>query len=145
MIMSYQLKNFVLVFSFVSCAILLSGFLFPGRCAETCSPVLASLMPKGAVKITGRYMSSGMIGMGSAAAWLPFEHPCSNQTTKYPGHFMMDVQHYTGDGVNLLKMQVDSVEQQTLQNEKAENDKIQKKVRGSNSTLETINPVKAEF
>lgn len=108
-----------------------------------CPPFLASLMPKGAVNVTGQYMAAGMVGIGAAAADLPFVHPCANQTTKYPGHIGVDVQHYKGDGVKLFKMQVDSVEKQTLQSERAEMERRLSDIRKT-STLGKISDVKTE-
>lgn len=111
--------------------------------AEACPPVLAGFMPKNAVKVTGQYTPAGMISMGGASADLPFTNPCSNQTTKYPGRITFDVQHYTGDGVTMLKMQVDAVEQQALSSKKAEFDKRVPKP-GSNPKLLSVSPVKTE-
>ena len=58
---------------------LFTGLFSEAPGAEACPPVLAGLMPKDAVKVTGSYRPSGMISMGSASADLPFSNPCSNQ------------------------------------------------------------------
>ena len=110
--------------------------------AEPCPPVLAGLMPKDAVKVTGQYTPSGMIGMGSAAADLPFSNPCSNQTTRSPGLITLDVQHYRGDGVAMLKIQVDAVEQQELASERARFEKLVPKP-GSPKLL-SVSPIRTE-
>jgi hypothetical protein len=135
----------MLLCGIVSCAVILSGFVLPAWSAETCSPVLAGMMPKGAVHVSGKYTPSGMISMGSAGADLPFENICANQTTKYPGRVTFDVQHYTGDGVEMLKMQVGMVEEQALQDEKKAFEKSYQKMKKSPSpSLDSVSPVKEE-
>ena len=106
--MKNPLMRHSIVLSLIPGMFLFLGLFSDALSAETCPPVLAGLMPKDAVKVTGSYMPSGMISMGSAAADLPFSNPCSNQTTKYPGRITLEVQHYTGDGVAMFKMQVDA-------------------------------------
>jgi hypothetical protein len=142
--MTNLVKLFILVLLFVSIGIPLSGPFSQSTAAENCPAVLAGLMPKGAVKVTGQYMPTEMISMGSAGADLPFANICSNQTTRYPGHITLEVQHYTGDAVQMLRMQVDSVEQQTLQGKKAEFEKILKNVRGANSKAVSVSELKTE-
>jgi len=110
--------------------------------AAPCPPVLASLMPKGAVNVTGQFTSAGIVGMGFAAADLPFDHPCT-KSDKYPGRIVVDVQHYQGEGVKLFKMQVDSVEKQTLENEREEMERRRPDIRKT-STLDKISDVKTE-
>ena len=53
--------------------------------ASKCHPLLASLMPKDAVKVTGTYFGMEPVGMGSAAADLPFDNPCTKAVTPNPG------------------------------------------------------------
>jgi hypothetical protein len=108
--------------------------------AQQCLPLLALLMPKNAVKINCQYNSSGIIGFGFAAGDLPFEHPCTNQTTKFPGRITFDIKHYSGDGVTLFKMQIGQEEQQRILNKKSEFEKKLKKNSGPSGTS-----IKTEF
>jgi hypothetical protein len=52
------------------------------------------------------------------------------------------VQHYTGDGVAMLKMQVDAVEQQALASERARFEKLVPKP--GNPKLLSVSPIKTE-
>lgn len=61
--------------------------------APQCPPVLASLMPKGAVHVAGQYKSGDVIEMGTAAADLPFVDVC-DQNNKYPARIVLEVRHY---------------------------------------------------
>lgn len=139
--MTNLIKQLILAFLFVSILIPLST---RAMAAESCPPVLAGLMPKGAVKVSGQYMPSEMISMGSASAYLPFTNICSNQTTKYPGHLTLEVQHYAGDAVQMLRMQVDSVEQQTLQGKKTEFEQTIKGLQSPNSKALSVSGLKTE-
>jgi hypothetical protein len=98
----------------------LSGIMAQG---EACPSVITSLMPKSATGVTGQYNSAGIVGMGFAAGKLPFENVCVNQVTKFPGKISFDIKHYSGEGVELFKMQIDAEEQQRVQNRKAEFEK----------------------
>jgi len=111
---------------------------------QQCPPVLASLMPKDAVKVTGQYNSAGMIGLGFATADLPFEHICVNQTTKYPGRITFDVKHYSGEGIQIFKMQISPEEQQRIMNKKKEFESKYRAILNEDRKGETINPVKME-
>jgi len=140
--MKNPLMKHSIVLSLIPGMFLFLGLFSDALSAETCPPVLAGLMPKDAVKITGSYMPSGMISLGSAAADLPFSNPCSNQTTKYPGRITLEVQHYTLDGVAMFKMQVDAIEQQTLASKKAA---FEKRVpKPGSPKLLSVSPVKTE-
>ncbi len=108
-----------------------------------CPPLIASLMPKSAVKVTCQYNATGFIGLGAAAADLPFSHPCI-QTTKYPGRITFDVKHYSGEGLELFRMQIDAEEQQRLANRKDELDKEHDRMRRSMKDLSLLRPVKSE-
>jgi hypothetical protein len=99
--------------------------------AQQCPALLAALMPKSAVKVTCQYNPSGFIGLGFAAGDLPFEHPCSNQTTRFPGRVTFDIKHYSGEGVAIFKMQIGQEEQQRIINKKSELEKKLKKNSGS--------------
>jgi len=86
--------------------------------ALPCPAVIAALAPKGAVRVTGMYQGQGIIAMGGGSADLPFSYPCL--TEKFPAKWSIELQHYEGEGVQLLQMQVDGYEQQVIQNEKDE-------------------------
>jgi hypothetical protein len=109
-----------------------------------CPPVLASLMPKDAVKVAGRYNSAGMIGLGFAAGELPYDNPCTNAVTKTPGHISVDVKHYDGEGVQLFKMQIDSVEAQMLQDKRAAFEKECAKLRAAKPGPVKMSGLKSE-
>lgn len=115
---------------------------------ESCPPLLASLMPAGVVHVTGQYNSAGIVGMGFAAANIPFDHPCT-RSDKYPGHITFDIKHYSGEGVELFKMQIGSEEQQRLQNAKDEFTKAHAKLDAAPKTgalggLVSVSPLKTE-
>lgn len=86
--------------------------------APPCPPVIAALAPKGAVHASGSFLGQGLMAMGGGTADLPFQHPCL--TEKYPAKWSVEIQHYEGDGVQLLQMQVAGYEQQVIENEKGE-------------------------
>jgi hypothetical protein len=88
-------KKQILIFIlwFTSGVVVLSALALLAQGLPPCPPVLASLLPKGAVHISGQYASAGIIGMGGAGADLPFDHPCT-KSDKYPAHIAVDVQHY---------------------------------------------------
>ncbi len=127
----------VLLSSFAAAVVLFSQ----GR--PPCPPLIASLMPKNAVKVTGQYNAAGFIGLGAAAADLPFSHPCI-QTTKYPGRITFDVKHYSGEGLELFRMQIDAEEGQRLANRKEELDKEHDKMRRSMKDPSLLRPVRTE-
>lgn len=78
----------------------------------SCPSTISSLMPKNAVNVQCFYNSAGFVGIGSANANLPFSNPCANQVTKTPGKITLSIKHYSGEGVQLFQMQIDSEEQQ---------------------------------
>lgn len=141
--MANQRRKVMLIGLFLSGAFFISGYFHPAMSAEACPSIIAGLMPKNAVKVSGQYMPTGMISMGSGAAWLPFENRCANQTTKTPGHVTFEVQHYAGDGVMLFKMQIDGVEKQTLESERKNLEKHVPKGKPS-PKLEKVNPIITE-
>lgn len=108
-----------------------------------CPPLIASLMPKNAVKVTCQYNAAGFIGLGAAAADLPFSHPCI-QTTKYPGRITFDIKHYSGEGLELFRMQIGAEEQQRLDNRKQELDKEHDKMQRSMKEPSLLRPVRTE-
>jgi hypothetical protein len=127
-------KKYRILFS-VSALILFSYFIISEAVgAQQCPPLLASLMPKSAVKVTCQYNAAGFVGLGSAAGDLPFEHPCSNQTTKFPGRITFDIKHFSGEGAAIFKMQIGQEEQQRIINKKSEFEKKLKKNSGSGGT-----------
>ncbi len=86
--------------------------------APPCPPVIAALAPKGAVHTSGSFQGQGLMAMGGGTADLPFQHPCL--TEKFPAKWSLEIQHYMGEGVQLLRMQVAGYEQQVIENEKGE-------------------------
>ena len=88
-----------------------------------CPGAISSLMPKNAADATGQYTQAGIIGIGYGVCKLPFENICVNQVTKYPGKLSVDIKHYSGEGVQLFKMQIDGEEQQRIANSKSEFEK----------------------
>jgi hypothetical protein len=112
--------------------------------APQCPPVISSLMPANAVKVTCQYNSAGIVGMGFGAADLPFDNICANQTTKFPGKITFDIKHYSGEGVQLFKMQIDSEEQQRADNKKAELEKKYGDIKKNAAKLDSIVPLKTE-
>jgi hypothetical protein len=119
-----------------------AAVLFP-QVRPQCPPLIASLMPKNAVKVSCQYNAAGFIGLGAAAADLPFNHPCI-QTTKYPGRITFDLKHYSGEGLELFRMQIDAEEQQRLANRKDELDKEHDRMRRSMKDLSLLRPVKTD-
>lgn len=91
----------------------LAALISQGR--PPCPPLIASLMPKSAVKVSGQYNAAGFIRLGLAAADLPFSHPCI-QTAKYPGRITFDLKRYSGGGLELFRMQIAGEEGQRLAN-----------------------------
>jgi hypothetical protein len=125
----------------VSC-ILSAGVLFPqGR--PDCPPLIASLMPKNAAKVTCQYSAAGFVGLGFAAADLPFTHPCI-QDTRYPARITFDIKHYSGEGLALFRMQIDAEEQQRLTDRKKEFDKEHDQMRASLKDPGLLRPVMTE-
>jgi hypothetical protein len=80
-----------------------------------CPAVIASLLPKTGVIRGGSFNLAGEMGMGSGAADLPFDHPCT-KSEKYPARISVAVTYYGGQMAQLLQMQGDAADQQTLEN-----------------------------
>ena len=55
------------------------------------------------------------MGMGNGSADLPFDHPCT-KSNKFPARISVAVTYYGGEMAEMLKMQGDAVNQQTLEN-----------------------------
>jgi hypothetical protein len=128
-------------------SVLLSGIvaaaaLFP-QGKPQCPPLIASLMPKNAVKVSCQYNAAGFVGLGWAAADLPFNHPCI-QSTKYPGRISFDVKHYSGEGLELFRMQINAEEQQRFDNRKQELDKEHDKMQRAMKDQSLLRSVKTD-
>jgi hypothetical protein len=110
-------------------------FLGPFLVAQSppCPAVITALLPKGAARATGSYQGQGIVAMGGGTARLAFAHPCLSET--HPARWSVEIQHYEGEGVQLLRMQVDGFEQQVLQNERSEAQRRLAKSRGGTSPI----------
>ena len=97
----------------------------------SCPEIIASLLPKSGAIRGGTYSASGPMGMGGGAADLPFEHPCV-KSTKYPARVSISVTYYGGEMVELLKMQGDSADQQTILSATSELEKSKNPVKTEN-------------
>jgi hypothetical protein len=78
-----------------------------------CPEIIAALLPKNG-SIRGGQYTAGPMGMGGGSADLPFEHPCT-KSEKYPARVSVAVTYYGGEMAELLKMQGDAANQQTLE------------------------------
>lgn len=85
----------------------------------SCPEIIASLLPKNGFRPSGAYNLAGSMGQGSGAAELPFEHPCVT-STKYPARITIMFTYYGGEMAELLKMQGEAADQQTIQNATSE-------------------------
>lgn len=124
--------------AWIGCAALLGGPPPAPTKAPPCPAVIAALVPKGAVRATGRYQGQGIMALGGGTADLPFQYPCL--TEKYPAKWRVEIQHYEGEGIQLLQMQVAGYEQQVIQNEKDEIERLRAKARAPAQG----NPVRVE-
>jgi len=79
----------------------------------SCPDIIASLLPKNG-SIRGGQYTAGPMGMGGGSADLPFEHPCT-KSEKFPARVSVAVTYYGGEMAELLKMQGDAANQQTLE------------------------------
>jgi len=86
----------------------------PAQTKVSCPEIIASLLPKAGSLRGGSYNASGPMGLGNGSADLPFEHPCV-QTTKFPARITIAVTYYAAEMAQLLQMQGDAVNQQTLE------------------------------
>jgi hypothetical protein len=94
----------------------------------TCPPVIASLFPKNASIRGGSYTMAGPMGQGEGAADLPFEHPCVT-STRYPARVSVAITYYGGEMAEILKMQGDAADQQTIQNATSELERSRNRVK----------------
>jgi hypothetical protein len=95
----------------VTLAVLAAGAQKEGNCPE----IIASLLPKSGSIRGGAYNAAGDMGLGSGAADLPFEHPCPH-SGRYTARVTVAVTYYGGEMAEMLKMQGDAANEQTLQN-----------------------------
>lgn len=110
-----------------------------------CPAVLSSLMPGNAVKVTCQYNAAGIVGMGFATANLPFKNICANQVTPNPSKISYDLKHYSGEAIQMFKMQIGPEEQQRSKSKLAEFEKKYKKMKSANNPqLVSLSPLKTE-
>jgi hypothetical protein len=89
--------------------------------APPCPPVIAGLMPKIGAEVAGDYQSMGITGKGFGVAKIPYKPPCPCPSSDpYPAKVSAELLHYEGEGVQLLQMQIEGVEQQWIQDTLAE-------------------------
>lgn len=123
----------------------LSTMALAAQSGPGCPAVLSSLMPGNAVKVTCQYNAMGTIGLGSAAANLPFKNICANQTTPTPGKITYELKHYTGDAAQMFRVQIGPEEQQRVKNKLNEFEKRYAKLKSAkNPQLVSLTPVKTE-
>jgi hypothetical protein len=92
---------------------------FAAQKSPSCPAVIASLLPKNGSVRGGDYNASGPMGLGSGSADLPFDHPCI-KSEKYPARISVAVTYYSSEMAEILKMQGDAANEQTLQNAMAD-------------------------
>ncbi|MCK7468539.1 MAG: hypothetical protein MZU91_10860 [Desulfosudis oleivorans] len=86
----------------------------PAQTKGSCPEIIASLLPKNGSLRGGAYNAAGPMGMGNGSADLPFDHPC-RKSEKFPARISVAVTYYGGEMAEMLKMQGDAVNQQTLE------------------------------
>lgn len=112
----------------------LAGLAASARSGGACPKVIAGLMPKVGEKVSGDYQSMGFMGKGSGVAEIPYKPPCPCPTSDpYPARVSVELLHYDGDGIQLFQMQIDSVEQQWIQNTTSEFTRRQPKPTANNA------------
>jgi hypothetical protein len=87
----------------------------PAQSKGACHPLIASLLPKSGTIRGGDFNAAGTMGMGGGSADLPFDHPCT-QSNKFPARISVAVTYYGGEMAQMLQMQGDAANQQTLEN-----------------------------
>jgi hypothetical protein len=105
-------KRIILVSLFI---LALAAVFAAAQAKNACPAIIASLLPKSGSIRGGTYNAAGPMGMGSGAADLPFDHPCT-KSEKYPARITIAVTYYGDEMAEMLKMQGDAVNQQTLEN-----------------------------
>lgn len=87
----------------------------PAQGKGACHPVIASLLPKSGSVRGGDFNAAGPMGIGGGSADLPFDHPCT-KSDKFPARISVAVTYYGGEMAQMLQMQGDAANQQTLEN-----------------------------
>jgi hypothetical protein len=87
--------------------------------SQSCPAIIASLLPKNGSIRGGDYNASGPMGMGSGSSDLPFDHPCI-KSEKYPARISIAITYYGNEMAEILKMQGDAANEQTIQNAMSE-------------------------
>ena len=93
----------------------LGGLFAAPQSKADCPAIIASLLPKTGSLRGGQYNAAGPMGMGGGAMDLPFDHPCT-KSEKYPARISVAVTYYADEMAELLKMQGEAANQQTLEN-----------------------------
>ena len=91
----------------------------PAQSKGACHPVIASLLPKSGSIRGGDDNAAGPRGIGSGSADLPFDHPCT-KSDKFPARISVAVTYYGGEMAQMLQMQGEAANQQTLENAQGE-------------------------
>lgn len=86
----------------------------PAQTKGSCPEIIASLLPKNGLLRGGAYNVAGPMGMGNGSVDLPFDHPCT-KSNKFPARISIAVTYYAAEMAQLLQMQGDAVNQQTLE------------------------------
>jgi hypothetical protein len=110
---SPALARFVLTLVFLAAVTAAGPVPAPAQSKGACHPLIASLLPKGGSIRGGDFNASGPMGMGGGSADLPFDHPCT-QSNKFPARISVAVTYYAGEMAQILQMQGDAANQQTL-------------------------------
>jgi hypothetical protein len=105
-------KRIILVALFV---LTLAGVFAAAQAKNACPAVIAQLLPKSGSIRGGTYNGAGTMGMGSGAADLAFDHPCT-KSEKFPARISIAVTYYGGEMAQLMEMQGPAANEQTLQN-----------------------------
>ena len=87
----------------------------PAQSKGACHPLIASLLPKSGTIRGGDFNAAGPMGMGGGSADLTFDHPCT-RSNKFPARISVAVTYYGGEMAQMLQMQGDAANPQTLEN-----------------------------
>jgi hypothetical protein len=109
-------KRIILVFLAV---LALAAVFSAAQSKGACHPIIASLLPKSGSIRGGDFNAAGPMGMGGGSAGLAFDHPCT-KSEKFPARISVAVTYYADEMAELLKMQGDAANQQTLENAMSE-------------------------
>jgi hypothetical protein len=106
-----NVKRVIFVSLFVLAA---AGTYAAAQSKPACPAVIASLLPKSGSIRGGDFNAAGPMGMGSGAADLPFDHPCT-KSEKFPARITIALTYYGDEMAEMLKMQGPAANEQTLQ------------------------------